>query len=371
MDDFGVTLDYQNGYIFCNFCEYKTSNKSEYNKHVLTSKHEKMDTMDDKMYPLDTKMDTFGYILNTMNNINYICDCGKKYKYSQGLSKHKKCCFFSINIEKIKEKEEKIEKETYYYDCKCGKKYKYKQGLSKHKKTCTTLSIQQPTNVSDISNNIILEIVKQNKEFKELIIEQNKENQELQKKLIEIVKEGKVINNITNNNNNNNNSTNTTNKFNLQFFLNEQCKDALNIMDFMNSLQLKLSDLDSVGKLGYTESISKIFIRALKELDIFKRPIHCSDLKRDTIYIKDQDIWQKEDDNKKLKTVINHIANQNVNQIPEWINKNPESTDYDSKKHMEYIKIVGESMGAITKEEEETNFNKIIKNISREIAIEK
>jgi len=203
---------------------------------------------------------------------------------------------------------------------------------------------------NESNNNIVIELIKQNKEFKEIIIEQNN-------KLLEIVKEGKIINN-------------TTNKFNLQIFLNEQCKDALNIMDFINSLKLQLTDLENVGKLGYTEGISKIFIRGLKELDVLKRPIHCSDLKRDILYIKDKNAWEKEnDDNEKMKLVINHIANKNVGQITEWISENPEATDYESKKHLEYIKILGESMGY--DEEPDKIYNKIIKNVAKEVQINK
>jgi len=212
---------------------------------------------------------------------------------------------------------------------------------------------------STTNNTIILELIKQNQEFKELIVEQNKQ-------IINLA--GKVGDNITNNN-----CINKT-SFNLQIFLNDKCKDAVNIMDFVNSLQMKLSDLETVGKLGYTEGISKIFIRGLKELDIFKRPIHCSDLKRETMYIRDKDAWEKEnEDNEKMKLAINSIANKNVNQIPNWINENPTINDYESKKHDEYIKILGESMGPISQNDKETQkiYNKIIKNIAMEVIIDK
>jgi len=240
------------------------------------------------------------------------------------------------------------------FTCSCGNTYKYRQGLNKHKKICE----KTVSNVIDMSNNVILELVKQNQEFKQMIIEQNN-------KIIELTKDKSIINNnITNNT--------TNNKFNLQFFLNEQCKDALNIMDFVDSLTLKLTDLENVGKLGYSEGISKIFINGLKQLDVFKRPIHCSDLKRETLYIKDENAWEKENEEKaKIKLAIKQIANKNIKQIPEWQKNNPQSQDTNTKKHDQYMKIVGESMGGFNMQEDEKNYNKIIKNVAKEIIIDK
>jgi hypothetical protein len=251
------------------------------------------------------------------------------------------------------------------YNCKCGKIYKSISGLWKHKKNCNLEKPIITTNPPiDMSYNVILEIVKQNQEFKELLIEQNKENQKLQQQLLEMAKEGKTINNNTTNNN--------TNNFNLQFFLNEQCKDALNIMDFINQLQLNTTDLDMVGRVGYSEGISKLFIRGLKELDVFKRPIHCSDLKREVVYVKDKDAWEKDNDEKnKMKTAIKYIAAKNFKQINEWREKNPDSDDYDSKKHMDYHQIVIHSMGGATKEEDDNNYNKIIRNVAKQVTIDK
>jgi hypothetical protein len=168
-------------------------------------------------------------------------------------------------------------------------------------------------------------------------------------------------------------NTNCNNKtFNLQVFLNEQCKDALNITDFVNQIQLQLSDLDMIGRIGYTEGMSKIIVRNLKELDIFKRPIHCSDLKREVLYIKDKDTWEKEDcENVKLKNAIKFIEHKNIKQIPKWKEENPESDNYDSKKHIEYHSIMLESMGGSTKEDDNKKREKIIKNIAKEVTIDK
>jgi hypothetical protein len=153
--------------------------------------------------------------------------------------------------------------------------------------------------------------------------------------------------------------------------LNEKCKDALDIMDFVKSLQVQLEDLENTGKFGYVQGISRIFIRGLKELDIHKRPIHCSDLKRETIYVKDKDVWEKDNEKKKVKIAIRHIADKNFKQLNSWVDKNPEAKDIESKKHLEYMRIINKSTGGYTNEEDDENFNKIIKNVSKEVIIDK
>lgn len=245
------------------------------------------------------------------------------------------------------------------YTCDCGKFYKHMSSLCNHKKQCQ--GIKPKITLNDISGktdneDLIKELMKQNHEFKAMLVEQNN-------KILELAKEGKYITN---------NTTNNTQNFNLQFFLNEQCKDALNIMDFINQLQLNTSDLDMVGRLGYTEGISKIIIRGLKELDVFKRPLHCSDLKREVLYVKDKDTWEKDTDERaKLKLAIKHISAKNVKNISAWIEENPEVDDYDSKKHMEYHKIIINATGGLTPEEDEKNYNKIIRNVAQEVVIDK
>jgi hypothetical protein len=291
---------------FCEKCDYFTSKKSSYDKHTLTAKH-----------------------MNATNcNENATKSCEKVAK-------------------------------SYY--CSCGKKYSHHSSLWKHQKMCNETEETNDNNTdADINDKkIIIELLKSNKELKDLVVEQNKTMIEMANKM------GSTVNNTNCNNNN-------TNNFNLQFFLNEQCKDALNIMDFINQLQVKTSDLDMVGRIGYSEGISKIFIRGLKELDVFKRPIHCSDLKREVLYVKDKDAWEKDsEENKKMKTAIKYIAAKNFKQINEWKEENPESNNYDTKKHMDYHQIVIHSMGGATAEEDENNYNKIIRNVSKEVVIKK
>jgi hypothetical protein len=245
------------------------------------------------------------------------------------------------------------------FSCKkCNKIYKARNSLWYHEKIC---KIDNKTDNKTEENEIIsINPPEDEPSLKEMFIKVVEHNQEMMKLLKETIPK---IGNTT---------TNNTNNFNLNFFLNEQCKDALNIMDFIDQLKVKLSDLDMVGRIGYTEGISKIFIRGLKELDVFKRPIHCSDLKRETLYVKDQDSWEKDnEEKKKLKTAIKFIAAKNLKQLNDWKEEYPESDDYDSKKHMEYHNIIINATGGSTAEEDDKNFNKIIKNVAKEVTIEK
>jgi len=235
--------------------------------------------------------------------------------------------------------------------CLCGKNYTDKSGLWRHKKSCYKFKENkelEEKNITEIDPNIVFELLKQ--------------NQELQKTIIELSREK-----ITINNNNCNNKT-----FNLNFFLNKQCKDALNITDFINSIKIQLSDLERVGQLGYVEGISKIFINNLKQLDTYKRPIHCSDVKREILYIKDEDKWEKDSEHKdKFKSAIKTVANENIKQIQTWTKKNPTYNDFESKKNDQYIKITMNSMSGGTIEEQEKNINQIIKNVVKEVIINK
>jgi hypothetical protein len=296
------------------------------------------------------------------NSTKFFCEhcyfnCFKESDYKRHLLTRKHKLRTNPN-EKTPKNADKI------YKCSCGKIYKHMSSLCNHKRLCTeikTFQTEQNTVILETNEKIdheslIQELMKQNNEFKSMLIEQNA-------KIMELAKEGKYI---TNNNTTNNNN------FNLNLFLNEKCKDALNIMDFINQLQVNISDLDMVGRIGYSEGISKIFIRGLKELDICKRPIHCSDLKREVLYVKDKDAWEKDnDEKKKLKTAIKYIAAKNFKQINEWKEENPESNNYDSQKHMDYHQIVIHSMGGATKEDDEKNYNKIIRNVAQEVTIDK
>ena len=239
--------------------------------------------------------------------------------------------------------------------CECGKSYNYISGLSRHKKTCKFQEKTAPeyTDIKSLTN-IVLDVVKQNHEI-------TNQNQELQKQLLEICKKGTITNSQINSNNK---------TFNLQIFLNEQCKDAMNIMDFVDSLKIQLTDLENVGKLGFVDGLSNIIVKNLQALDVTKRPVHCSDSKREVLYIKDENRWEREnEEKKKLKRAIKQIADKNCKLIPEWKAQNPDCVNSQSKKSDEYNKIVIESMGGSF--DDNTIENKIIKKIVKEVVIDK
>lgn len=230
----------------CDCCDYNTSNKFDYEKHILTLKHK--------------------------NN------------------------FSAMNGNLLSQKSPKNTNDT--FKCQfCSKSYKDNSGLWRHKKKCYQKTQINQNNTSD--KELIMMLIKENSEFKNMII--------------------KVLDNGTHNTNNNfHNTTNNNNNFNLNFYLNETCKNAMNIMDFVNQLPVGVKDLEETGRLGFSEGISKIFINGLKQIDVTDRPVHCSDSKRETLYIKDNNQWNKEDEDKSLLTnAIKHVAHKNMKQISE------------------------------------------------------
>jgi hypothetical protein len=240
------------------------------------------------------------------------------------------------------------------YICECGKKYKHRQSLYNHKRKCEI-------NINEEMNNENIKITPQM--FYNLI----EQNNELHKKIIEIVSTNGTENNTFIINNSGNNTT-----FNLNFFLNEKCKNALNMSDFVNSCKIELSDLEETGELGYVEGISRILIKNLEELGLDFRPMHCSDIKREILYIKDNDVWVKENTNQeKIKNVIREISNKNFKQIYEWQKINPDFSNPQSRVSDRYQKLLYNILPGITQEEQSENINKIFKNIIKQITIDK
>ena len=301
----------------CESCDFKCCKKGDYNRHLLTRKHKNVDIS-------LTNIDNF------TSKKHHTCLCGKIYYHRQSLSLHKKKCNKFIKMDETVE---------------------YKDEPSNSNETMEILAIFK-------------EQLNENKALRQLIIDQNKQLQETNSKLILMSKEN---GNIIHNNNNCNNKT-----FNLQVYLNETCKDAINLTDFVDSIKVQIKDLERVGEKGYTEGISDIFINNLQQLNSHSRPIHCSDSKRETLYIKDDNQWKKEDEDKTTLTkAIKQVANKNIKQITEWQKLHPEYNDPDSKQNDKYMKIVLNSMSGSTKEEANKNYEKIIKNVIKETLIEK
>jgi len=293
----------------CSACDFKCSKMSNYRAHLATRKHKKTEFSNDLAMVGNEKM-----LPHAEDAKTYSCElCQRKYKDNSGLWRHKKKCSENQSSQpKVEAKDGEI--------------------ISK--------LIQQN-----------MDLVSQNQEFKQMMIEQNRT-------IIELANKTTIVNN---------NNTTNNNKFNLNIFLNEKCKDALNIMDFVNSLQLQLEDLEKTAELGYVQGISRIFINGLKQLDVCKRPIHCSDAKRETLYVKDNDTWEKENvEKKKITRAIKHISIRNAKQVGAWTKENTGYNISSNKKSDKYLKIVSEANGG-----EPEEINKIIKTISANVTIDK
>ena len=234
---------------------------------------------------------------------------------------------------------------------KCNKEYASRNGLWKHKQNCKTKEDSKENKKDEITD-------------KELMLALIKDSSEIKNMIMEVFKNGTT-------NHSHNTTTNSHNKaFNLNFFLNETCKDAMNIMDFVDSIKVQLSDLERVGELGYVEGISNIIVKNLKDLDVTQRPVHCTDKKRETMYIKDEDKWEKDEERLKLHKVIRKVTCKNQNLITDYKKEHPDYNKYHSKISDQYNKIIIEAMGGPGDNDFEKE-EKIIKNISKQVFIEK
>jgi len=292
---------------YCEKCDYTTNNKKDYNKHLSTLKHQN----DPQMKQINPDMSS-----------NHTCFCGQILNSRTTFWRHKKKC---INVPK------------------------------------------KENNPEEISNILVIKLLSQNNDLQQLLLEQSKQNYEQSKQMYDLAKDVK----ITNNTNNSHNTINNNNHFNLQIYLNETCKDAVNLTDFIDSLHVKLKDLEETARLGYSEGVSRIFINGLNELEVNKRPIHCSDAKRETLYVKDKNEWTKDSDKERLTNAIKTVGKKNIQQITEWQKKYPEYRDPTSRHNDKYLKMLCNAMNGSTDDEQEKNMEKIIRNITKEVVIEK
>lgn len=288
---------------YCEKCDYSCNRLSEWKRHCSTAKHKNW-----------TKLDNIGQKITEKNTTLYRCECGKVYKA----------------------------RSTFYY----------------HKKKCNYHAEDDETDEIIVKDN-------DDPSYKELLIqamkemtEMRKENTEMRKQMTDMIP---LIGNTTTNNNN------TTNNFNLNFFLNEQCKDALNLTDFINSLQLQLNDLEYTADKGHIKGITNIFHNALNNMEVTKRPLHCTDLKREVLYIKDNDEWHKDEDKEEIKSAVDKVVNKNLGNTGKWLNKYPNHCNTESSDFDNYIKMTANSLGT----GEDTEKNKIVKNILKEVVIDK
>ncbi len=310
---------------YCKKCKFICSKQSVFNKHSLTKKHilNNFELVPKLQKPKE---------IQHQSDQEFICICGKEYKGRGGLYNHNKICKYVHNLNKLTHNE-------------------------------STLTVEQL-------------LAEQNKTQKKLLIEQTKANENQSELLVETKKTQELLieqNNLLKNQKHHitNNTNNTNNKFNLNIYLNETCKDAINITDFVSQLQLTMTDFENFATLGYVQNISNIFIRQLKLLDKTKRPILCSDSKREVIYIKDQNVWEKDENNQKTIKTIKKIARDNAKQSDNWLIAHPKYYQYDSKENTKHSLIMNEAMGADTLEDDVKNYDKIVRNVIKEVTVDK
>ena len=304
----------------CDQCGIETNNKKDYNKHLTTPKH-MIRTNIEQPYPIT----------------DFICKtCSKPYKARNSL---------------------------WYHEQKCVKDKK-----NNNDNIIIDISNNDISN-NDISNNdmkmltnLVLEVIKSNTDLQ-------KQNQDLQKQMIDVCKNIQPTINNTNSHNTNSHNTNSHNKtFNLQFFLNEECKDAMNLKDFVESFQLQLTDLEKIGDVGYIEGVSNLIIDKLNDTDIHKRPVHCSDAKRETLYVKDDNVWTKEGaENIKIRGAVKNIEKKNIKLLNVWKETHAGCMNSESPYNDQYTHMIIGSLGGC----EPDNVNKVIKKIAKATVIDK
>jgi hypothetical protein len=301
----------------CKKCDYNTLNKKDYNKHLLTKKHNATIT---------TELST-----QQPSNVLHSCDCGKQYNHRASLWNHKKRCEVQSNVGGDND-----------------------------------MSAPQPLQQL-VDASLVLELLKQNQEFKELMLEQSKQMAEQQNQLLEAVKDGK-IGNTTNNMN-----TNCNNKFNLNVFLNETCKDAITMDDFINSFEVTREDFLHTGQVGFVEGISTVMTHRFRDMDMHTRPLHCTDLKRETIYIKNADKWEKDDADKTyMRKAVRGVARKNMKELWKWFHDSkPEVEQIGTEECENYFQYHKSALGGYGKEEDLKFEEKIIKNVLKEVQVDK
>ena len=293
-------------------------------------------------------MDVFGDEKNIKKHLFFECNkclfkCSKKGDWNRHLRRAKHVSVTLCG--------KQVTQKTSHYTCSnCKKTYASRNGLWKHRQTCHKLQDINEINIHD-KDSLVLHLLKQ--------------NGELQQKIMELSTDKSIT--INSNNVHSNNPT-----FNLQFFLNETCKDAMNMTDFVSSVRVSLEDLENTGRQGYIEGISDIIINKLSKIETHLRPLHCSDSKREVLYIKENNEWTKDSNAIPILTkAIKTIANENIKQINKWRENYPDCVHADSKKNKLYLNIVSNSMNGLTKEEGEKNINKIITNVGKQVVIHK
>ena len=309
----------------CELCDFKCTKKSNYEKHKLTAKHRRHFFCEKKCRSI---------------NIEFICECGRKYMYESGLSRHRKKCNFVLDLNLSSQNNENIVKNSDFF-----------------KKNNENIIISKP---DDISKDLIVKVLQENTDIKEILIKQFETMQNQQKALED---QHLQLKELIPKVGNNNTITNVKQKFNINIFLNEQCKDALNLEDFIKQINISLENLDTTKSKGLTEGLSNLLIENINKLSVYQRPVHCTDTKRETLYIKENDVWEKDRDKTRIKSAIKDLTKIQYKNIKQWIDANPDYMD-DPDKQEYFIDLVRRCSSDLDEVD-----NKVIKKVCNNVNI--
>ena len=304
---------------FCEKCDFECCKQSDYNRHLVTAKHVRMTNGMTKT--AETEKNIF------VSKTGFNCICGKSYSFRQGLHKHQKVC-------------------------------NYKSVTNE----CQVIQGGNENNSSQLNNDVVMALIKDNEEMRKTLHEQQEQHNKQIQDLIPQLQQVTNVNNTTNN-------TNCNNKFNLNFFLNEQCKDAISIQHFIENLNIGIRELEHMGDVGYVKGMMSIFSETLGKMNIYERPLHCTDLKRDTLYIKQGDTWMKDTEDKtELKKLVETVKCRNYGSLRLWEREHPEAFECDTQDNIDYMRISSESLGGFNSTDS-IKLNKIIKHVVKEVYV--
>ena len=334
---------------FCELCDYKCYHNNDFNKHLMTLKHKNKENIT---------------IKSPSKSQEYFCEkCDYKCSNKKDYNKH-------LLTLKHQNKEKIPSKIPIEYKCDCGKIYKHMSSLCSHKRKCNHTSKDNENVSSDNNINLLMnELQRRDEEHKKQIEEQQREqhkrDEEHKKEIEKLSEQISKISTVTNNNNTTNN-----NKFNLNFFLNTQCKDAMSIQSFIENLQLGCKELEHMGDVGYLNGMIDIFNNTIGNMDVYKRPLHCTDLKREVLYFKQGNDWERDSEDKQhLKKLIKNVESKNYDNLQEWKKDHPGSLQCDSRDREHYMKIATEALGGADSNKDSIYLTKIMKHIVKDVHV--
>ena len=363
----------------CKTCDFKCCYKSNYDIHLSTQKHKTKVKNEESIEPQSDN----AILPSKEKTNNNICKyCNKQYAHLSALSRHKKVCSkMQTNQHQHQQQQSMVTRDEYEKLLGLIDELKNNNNILKNNNESHTTTSEEniKISVSDFQNTLVhttnvmkdmMMMMMTSTQLQNKMIEISSQNNEGSHPLLytHIPSGVEVSGNNNTFNNNTTNSTTNNNTFNMNMFLNEKCKDAMNMKDFIDSIQLNMTDMENMNRLGYVEGMSNIFIDNLQKTDLYKRPVHCSDVKRETLYVKENNLWERDGpDHAKMTNAVLAVEHKNVVLVNEWAKANPRCLNSNTRENDKYIKM----SKIVTDGEKEGNIDKVIRKVAKNVAIEK